>query len=236
MAYKKLTSSRLYPAVSWVWHTLVPTAVRSRMWKIYWDHTREEYQQLQFGGKTYIKGIDRSPLYNQLFPSPPVGKSILDVGSNVGYYAMRALLEGANRCTAIELDRRCVEKARKVANKLNLQNIEFLNADIFETPIHQDYDIVLCLNLLHHFSTLERVEEVLEKLYSKTREKIILAFPIPAGGDQLYAIDDELSVTGVHFIRLSPRYFLEKYQHDDVKVMEAVEYPGRWVAVITKHV
>ncbi len=195
----------------------------------------EEYQQLRFNGKTYVKGVDRSPLYEQIFRDPPAGKSILDVGSSLGYYSLRAALEGASCCTAIERDRRYAQKTREVAGRLGLDNIEVINADIFDVALKEEFDIVLCLNLLHHFSSIERVEKILDKLYSYARSTIILSVAAPENLNQIYAVDTEPDPEiGVRLIRVSPRFFIDRYSEHEVHVMENIQYSGRWVVIVHK--
>lgn len=230
---EKARSSRLYPALASVWHVLVPKSIRDWLWTRY--SRPDEYQLIRFGGRTFARGRDRTSLYDQIFPTPPVGKSILDVGSNLGYYSIRALTEGASRCTAIEREGRCVKRIQDVAKKLGLKNLQVLQADIFDVSLDEDYDIALCLNVIHHFSTMERVETVLGRLHKHTHQAIILSVASPAVGDErLYFIDDSPNAIGIPLIYISPRYFVDKYGSDHVEVMENNQYPGRWVIIIRK--
>jgi 2-polyprenyl-3-methyl-5-hydroxy-6-metoxy-1,4-benzoquinol methylase len=236
MFLQKYKSNRFFPAASWVWHTFVPGVMRERFWKSYFDRSnRGHYQQIRFGGKTFVKGKDRSALYKQLFPVPPKGKSMLDVGSNLGYYSLMAIHEGASYCKAIEMDEWYANECKDVAAELGISNLEVVNADIFDVSLDKEsFDIVICLNLIHHFETIERVEEVLDKLYDTTREVMMLTVIVPDDRSLMYTVDEAPNVDGERLVRISPHYFLNKYGNGQVRIMEANLYFDRYVITVTK--
>lgn len=225
-------SSWIYKTLSRAWHK-VPTTVRRPLWQLY---KSGEYQKIRFRGKTYVNGTDRSRSYRQLFPDPPVGKSILDVGCNLGFYSLMALREGAKYCRAIDGDRACTDKLIQVAADLRLDNIDVVHSNVFEYAVDKDFDIVLCLNLVHHFETIERVQKILDMLYQHVREQMILIVLAPDDRTVPFTRDKEPNEPGgVRFIRISPCYFVDKYGEAHVRVMPAVTYgPDRYTVVVTK--
>jgi hypothetical protein len=65
-----------------------------------------------------------------------------------------------------------------MARKAGIHNIHFINADILTVPLDRSFDIVLCLNRLHHMETIERVDVLLRKLYAFSGQKLVLIAPI----------------------------------------------------------
>jgi SAM-dependent methyltransferase len=229
------STNLLYKIASPFWHK-VPPRIRLSFWKFIGMFSGGEYQRISFHGKTYVRGTDRSKSYRQLFPKPPVGKSILDVGSNFGYYSLMAIQGGAAFCRALDLEKANIDKLKEVAEDLGIHNLDALQRDIFDYEIERDFDIVLCLNLIHHFDSLERAEKIIDKLYQRALEKFILVVLAPNDINTLSTYDKEPDVMGgKRFVRISPLYFMEKYGPEHVKVMSAVTYgPNRYAIIISK--
>ena len=225
-------SSVIYKIASRYWRKL-PGEMRLSLWKLV---QRGEYQRIRFHGKTFVNGIDRSKSYRQLFPALPIGKSILDAGSKLGYYSLRACQEGAQYCRAVEQDEWCVNKLEEIVAALGLKNLEVVQADILSYAIDKDFDIVLCLNLVHHFETIERVEALLDALYLHARERLALIVLAPDDLHQPVTYDQEPDVMGgKRFLRIPPSYFASKYGQARVHVQQAITYgPNRYAITITK--
>jgi SAM-dependent methyltransferase len=228
-------SSRLYKTTSRWWHK-VPAGIRQPIWGFIQSFSGQGYQRIRFHGKTYVQGIDRSRSYQQLFPEPPAGKSILDVGGDTGYYSLMATQEGAKYCRSLDRNKAETDKLKEVAADLDIHNIDAIQADIFNYEIERDFDIVLALNLIHHFDTIERVEKILDKLYQRALEKFILVVLAPGDTKTLFSIDKEPDVMGgKRFVRISPLFFMKKYGREKVKVTQALTYgPSRYAIFISK--
>jgi SAM-dependent methyltransferase len=128
------------------------------------------YQNIELPYGLSTGGADRSSTVQKIFPDDMAGKSILDVGSKYGYFCFEALKRGADRVMGIEVDPDTVRKARMLADCLGVK-ASFELLDIEVDPIHETFDYVLCLNLLHH---LRNPLSTLEKLTLITREQLIL--------------------------------------------------------------
>lgn len=96
------------------------------------------------------------------------------MGCNFGYYSLRASQEGAVDCRSLDLEESNITKLKHVASDLGIHNYDAVQGDIFDYKIERDFDMVLCLNLIHHFDTMERVEKILDTLYQRTVGKFIL--------------------------------------------------------------
>lgn len=70
--------------------------------------------------------------------------SILEIGSAIGYSAIRMALVNENICiTTIERDKNRYNEAVKNINKFNLSNqIEIINDDAFNVSIDKKYDLI----------------------------------------------------------------------------------------------
>ncbi len=209
---------------------------------VFWSFVRkfsneESYQKLSFRGKTYVNGTDRFKSYKELFPVPPVNKSILDVGCNYGYYSFKAHEDGAAYCRTVEIDQRFIKKMQEVVSDMHLDHFDVVQADILNYVIDRDFDIVLCLNLIHHFPTIEQVGKLLDNLYQHTVEKMILIVLSPVDLDQTSVFDDEIDPAGgKRFLRISPNYFVTKYGQERVNIKRATGYgPNRYEIIIHKN-
>lgn len=130
------------------------------------------YQKIDFGGTTF-DGKDRSPEYESIFPNPPTGKTILDIGCNLGYYSLRAGLEGAKRVVGIDNHQPFIDDANRVKNELSLDNVNFECIDFMNYPV-ESFDIVLCLYVMHHLPTPQKVENWLTKMNKIAKRMIVL--------------------------------------------------------------
>jgi len=219
------------------WWYKTPYKIRLAGWKlIRMFDNGEGYQKISFQGKTYAKGTDRFKSYKQLFPSPPVNKTILDVGCNFGYYSLMALQEKAAYCRAIDNDPLATKKLEEIALDLGFNDLDIVQADILNYDIDRDFDIVLCLNLIHHFESFEQAEKLLDTLYRHTIEKMMLIVLAPVDLEKASLLDTEINPAGgKRFLGISPHYFIAKYGQTRVNVKHATSYgPNRYTVVIEK--
>jgi tRNA (mo5U34)-methyltransferase len=83
-------------------------------------------------------------------PADLRGCSVLDIGSNAGFYAIEMKRRGADRVVAIEPDARYLAQARFAAAVSDC-DIEFQQCSIYDLPaIDQKFDVVLCLGVMYH--------------------------------------------------------------------------------------
>ena len=80
------------------------------------------------------------------------GKTVLDLGSNSGFWSIQAALLGAN-VIGVEGRLEQVEQARLVASLAGVDNVEFIHGDywdLHETLKGKKFDAVLNLGILYH--------------------------------------------------------------------------------------
>jgi len=74
------------------------------------------------------------------------GAEVIDVGCGIGAVAYSMACSGA-RVTAIDIDRKDIDKAKK---KFDHKNLKFVCGDVRNIPPHQQYDIAVLSNVLEH--------------------------------------------------------------------------------------
>lgn len=79
------------------------------------------------------------------------GKSVLEVGSNNGFFSFRFAEAGAVSVTGVEIVERAAASASWSAGVLGLHNVEFLNTDFLLDLTLQPHDVVFQSEVHNHF-------------------------------------------------------------------------------------
>ena len=134
------------------------------------DTENLKYQSvaLPYGIKT--PGDERTEAINIVNNELKRGQSVLDIGSFLGLFCITSLQQGASKVTGLELNRERLRQAKQIADFLQLKP-NYLRLDVEEYPRLDKYDIVLCLNVLHH---LKNPIGVLRYLALHTNDTIII--------------------------------------------------------------
>jgi tRNA (mo5U34)-methyltransferase len=78
------------------------------------------------------------------------GRTVLDIGSNAGFYAIEMKRRGADRVVAMEPNPRYLAQA-KFAAEVSDCDIEFRQCSIYDLPsLRETFDIVLCMGVVYH--------------------------------------------------------------------------------------
>lgn len=157
------------------------------------------YQRIDLGSGESTNGDDRSYLLDIVLDEDMSDKTILDIGSFLGYFCIEAAKRGAN-ATGIETDPSNYENAKKIASHLG-REIEYINDDFEEAIINRRFDVVLCLNVLHHL--LDPVGSI-RKIIKISSGKIVIEY-CPANFREIFKITkNPLSI----FLSLFPVIYL----------------------------
>ncbi|WP_137388682.1 methyltransferase domain-containing protein [Rhodoligotrophos defluvii] len=161
------------------------------------------YQAIDLGGGLVTPGHDRSYLTDIIFSEPVVGQRILDIGSFYGYFCIEALRRGASEAVGLDTNAERVRRATELADCVGLSP-EYLQED-FETWDSQgrQFDIVLCLNVLHH---MYDAVHALRKIMKIARRRIILEVAAPSSATRGRKWLNPLSLLASHLplIQLAP--------------------------------
>ncbi len=78
-------------------------------------------------------------------------KDVLEVGCGTGQFSMYFAIGTNNRVVGLDATLQSLELASDFAIKNNIGNINFVNADIFDNPLKENFfDFIWCNGVLHH--------------------------------------------------------------------------------------
>jgi 2-polyprenyl-3-methyl-5-hydroxy-6-metoxy-1,4-benzoquinol methylase len=178
---------------------------------LYWN-LRDRYvpyQSIIYNGRVLLRGRDRTEAYRLVFPSPPIGKTILDIGCHSGFYCFMAASEGAADCVGLDIDAKHLSRAESVLKRRAVANVHFINTDALRYRCSRTFDVVLCLNVLQHFKTPNDVEALLAILLDVAKAEIVLIFPTTTDPTEPYTIE---FINGKRYLLLSVNYIRDKVQ------------------------
>jgi len=88
--------------------------------------------------------------FAQAIPENLIGKSVLDIGCNAGFYAFEMKRRGASRVLGIDSDEAYLAQARFIADTLGME-VEFRQLSVYDIArLWETFDIVLFLGVFYH--------------------------------------------------------------------------------------
>ena len=131
------------------------------------------YHRINLPFGLHTRGRDCSRTRDLIFRESLAGKSVLDVGSALGYFCFEAEARGATRVLGIERSEERFRQARLLKQIIG-SRAEFLQRDILQHPLDEKFDYVCLLNVLHHLDEPIRAIHLLAPLAS---EMLVIEFP-----------------------------------------------------------
>ena len=196
-----------------------------------------EYQNIEFGD-VEIEGKDRYPEYRLVFPEKPVGKTILDVGCNLGYYCLQSHWEGAKYCLGVDDHIAFIESADDTKQNMMLDDqVKFVQDNIITASRFGDFDIVLLLFVVHHFTNIIDVQEVIQRCHSMSKE--LTVFGVLDCTDEMDLFDKPvlaewlINSKGNKKLALSKRFFRTFFPDDRIEVIPST-VEGRSIIKVWK--
>ena len=119
------------------------------------------------------------------------GRRVLDIGCNAGFWSLAAVQAGADFVLGVDFKQEYVDQASLVfeAKGVAGERYRFEQGDIFEHPLGERFDIVLCLGVMDH---VDRPVELFELMVR--------------AGAQLIVIDTEVSRARASVFEVSHLY------------------------------
>jgi SAM-dependent methyltransferase len=152
----------------------LPVAERAEVERFLAETKLEGYQRIELPHGLATAGRDRSSSLDAVFRYSVQGRSVLDVGCKYGYFCHEALRRGATHVLGIDIEQANVDVTREIARLWN-RPIEVEKVDLLELE-SDPFDVVLCLNVLHHVTD---PIAMLRKLALLTSELLVLEFATP---------------------------------------------------------
>ena len=81
-------------------------------------------------------------------------KSILDFGGGTGLIAL-PLAKQAKSVTLVDIAEKMLEQARLKAEQQDIKNIQFLEQDLLEKTLKQEFDLIVVCRVLHHMPDVD---------------------------------------------------------------------------------
>lgn len=135
--------------------------------------TKFEYHRVNLPYGLHTPGRDRTPTRDLIFPKSLEGKSVLDVGCALGYFCFEAETLGATKVVGVDFDDVRIKQAQVLKEILN-SDVEFIHGDIFDLMLHDSFDYILLLNVVHHSVA---PMHLIRELSKAAKEKLIIEFP-----------------------------------------------------------
>lgn len=137
------------------------------------------------------------------------GKTVLDIGCNAGFFAMRLKERGASRVVGIDINPTVLRQARFLSDRFGL-DLELQQRSAYDIVELGPFDIVLCLGVLYHLRhpllALDNIAEICrERLFTQ----MVMRGPsdefVPAGNYDLteHAVFDIPTFPRMFFIERS---------------------------------
>jgi SAM-dependent methyltransferase len=145
------------------------------------DFSGYQMVPLPFGLK--VPGRDRSESVDYVLSNRVEGKSVLDIGTYYGLFPCEAVRRGATRVVGIEMDSERFIIARKIADFYG-NSYTIINGNIEDDNfvLHEKFDVVLLLNVLHH--VLKPIT-TMKKIVKYSTDTVIVEFCLPSDPEYL---------------------------------------------------
>lgn len=102
-------------------------------------------------------------------------KEILDFGGGTGLLAL-PLAKQAKSVTLVDISEKMLEQARLKAEQQDIENIQFLEQDLLENPLEQEFDLIVVSRVLHHMPDLDATLALFHQHLRKDGQLLIADF------------------------------------------------------------
>lgn len=100
-------------------------------------------------------------------------KEILDFGGGTGLLSL-PLAKQAKSVTLVDISEKMLEQARLKAEQQAIKNIQFLEQDLLEKPLKQEFDLIVVSRVLHHMPDVDATLSLFHQ-YLRENGQLLLA-------------------------------------------------------------
>jgi tRNA (mo5U34)-methyltransferase len=126
--------------------------------------------------------------FSHAIPNDLIGKTVLDIGCNAGFYSFEMKRRGADRVLAVDYDERYLAQARFVAERLGLA-VEFRRLSVYDVAqLREEFDVVLFMGVLYH---LRHPLLALDLIREHVARDLFVFQSMQRGSDQPFRADDD---------------------------------------------
>ncbi len=154
--------------------------------------------------------------FSDALPRSLVGRTVLDIGCNAGFYSIEMKLRGADRVLGIDTDEHYLAQARLAAEVLSV-DIDFRSLSVWEIgSLSEKFDLVIFMGVLYH---LRHPLLALDLIHEHVARDILLFQSMQRGSRDVATVDPDYDFQArLHFD--TPGYpkmhFIERsYSHDE---------------------
>ena len=140
------------------------------------------------------------------------GQLLLDFGCGMGYYTIPSarIVGREGRVYAIDKDKDCLDRIKKIAREEGLNNIDFINtAAEVRLPLRDEsIDVVLLYDVLHfYYFTRDKRSKLLKEIYRVSKKNALISvYPKHMKLDEIkmdmekadFLLKEELILTVIH--------------------------------------
>ena len=138
-------------------------------------------------------------------------KEILDFGGGTGLLAL-PLAKQAKSVTLVDISEKMLEQARLKAEQQAIKNIQFLEQDLLENPLKQEFDLIVVSRVLHHMSDLDTALSLFHQYLKEDGQLLIADFTKTEAnhhGFELSALENKLMEHGFSSVHSQILYSAE---------------------------
>ena len=138
-------------------------------------------------------------------------KEILDFGGGTGLLAL-PLAKQAKSVTLVDISEKMLEQARLKAEQQDIKNIQFLEQDLLENPLKQEFDLIVVSRVLHHMSDLDTALSLFHQYLKEDGQLLIADFTKTEAnhhGFELSALENKLMEHGFSSVHSQILYSAE---------------------------
>ncbi|HYG87128.1 MAG TPA: TIGR04290 family methyltransferase [Azospirillum sp.] len=137
--------------------------------------------------------------FAHVVPEDLIGRTVLDIGCNGGFYALEMKRRGADRVVAVDVDERYLAQARFAAEVAGA-DIEFRQLSVYDVAsLKERFDLVLFMGVLYH---LRHPLLALDLIREHVAKDLLVFQSMLRGAQEVESVDPDYPFSAVrHFER-----------------------------------